>query len=279
MSLALGAVKLLVLFLAGLGFLLYLFQDRMIFFPQKFVGTGPERFRSREFTVSGREAFLHGWLVRMTAVSREHPLLVYYGGNAEEVSCNLDDLDWIQAGAFLYMNYRGYGKSGGKPGEQALCRDALLVLDRVLAEESLDPSHVLLMGRSLGSGVACFVASRRPVGGVILVTPFDSLTAVARHYYPFLPVGLLLRHRFDSLSLAPSLTAPLLSLVAENDEIIPMDRSQALARAWGGPVTSVVVPGAGHNDIHLSNRYRQAVNRFIRGPFQGGSHKEIGSVE
>jgi pimeloyl-ACP methyl ester carboxylesterase len=76
----------------------------------------------------------------------------------------------------------------------------------VLAAEGIDPAHVVLMGRSLGSGVAVHVAAKRKVGGVILVTPLDSLVNVARAHYPIFPVGLMLKHRFDSAALAPEIT-------------------------------------------------------------------------
>jgi hypothetical protein len=125
------------------------------------------------------------------------------------------------------------------------------------------------MGRSLGSGVACYVASQRRVGGVILVTPFDSLVAVARHHYPLFPVGLLLRHRFDSLALAPSITTPMLALVAENDDIIPLNHSTALTDHWAGRTTTVIIGKADHNDLHLDNQYWQAINDFIHEHFPG----------
>jgi pimeloyl-ACP methyl ester carboxylesterase len=106
------------------------------------------------------------------------------------------------------MNYRGYGGSDGTPSETALLSDALFVFDYMLATEGIDPAHVVLMGRSLGSGVAVHVAAKRKVGGVILVTPFDSLVNVARAHYPIFPVGLMLKHRFDSAALAPGITTP-----------------------------------------------------------------------
>ncbi|MFH1152855.1 MAG: alpha/beta family hydrolase [Pseudomonadota bacterium] len=279
MSLVVSAVKVILLAFGAAGILVYLFQGRLIFYPQKLAGPVPDRFRSSELTLTVQGNLLHGWFVRKRAVSSESPLIVYYGGNAEEVSCNLDDLDRFDAGAFLFMNYRGYGASQGSPGEAALCRDAVAVLDTLLAREGILPGHVVLMGRSLGSGVACHVASLRPVGGVILVTPFDSLVAVARHYYPMFPVGLMLRHRFDSMALAPSIRVPMLALVGENDEIIPRERSMALTRHWGGQVAAVVIEGAGHNDIHLSARYWQAVNGFIHDHFPETAGRGVVPVE
>ena len=130
-------------------------------------------------------------------------------------------------------------------------------------------AHMVLMGRSLGSGVAVYVASQRRVRGVILVTPFDSLLNVARHHYPILPVGLLLRHSFDSIGMAPAIPTPALFLVAARDEVIPPEFAVRLAQAWGGPRHTVHIEGAGHNDIQLEADYWQAVNRFLAHPPAG----------
>ncbi len=192
--------------LIGLG-VLYFFQDALIFFPQPTPPNSRGQFESHAYSVVNAGTHLKGWFVR-GAISAERPLLVYYGGNAEEVSANLGDVARYKAGAYLFMNYRGYGDSDGKPSQDALCRDALHILDHVAHQEKIPLAHMVLMGRSLGSGVAVHVAARRRVRGVILVTPFDSLLNVARHHYPFLPVGLLLKHPFDSFSLAPAIQKP-----------------------------------------------------------------------
>lgn len=252
----------------------YLLQEKLIFYPQKGIFTpDPERYAAHEIRLkrqSGhQEVNLHGWLVRRPSQNQNKTLtdpaslLIYYGGNAEEVSLNLGELDRLPVDALLLINYRGYGLSEGRPGETDLVADALWVLDTITARLGLAPEQVVLMGRSLGTGVAVQVASRRDVAGLILVTPFDSLVSVARKHYPFLPAGRLLKHRFDSLSLAPRQTQPALMLVAAEDAIIPNPCSQRLVDAWGGEVSAVSLPGAGHNDIHLSSPYWVAIDTFL----------------
>lgn len=255
---------LLPLGLVGVG-VLYFFQDRLIFFPPSTPPESREKFEPHAYRVRHGDIDLHGWFVR-GQVTADKPLLVYYGGNAEEVSVNLYDFERFDAGAGLFINYRGYGDSGGKPSQASLCRDALFILDHVAASEKIPLSHMVLFGRSLGSGVAVYVASQRSVRGVILVTPFDSLTNVARHHYPIFPVRLLLKHPFNSLALAPAIPTPMLMLVAARDEVIPNKYSVNLAQAWGGPVRTVVIDGAGHNDIQLDQGYWQAVNAFLSNP-------------
>jgi len=242
--------------------LLYFLQDALIFFPQPIPVQNREPFARYAFAVDHEGKRLQGWYVP-GRVSRTRPLVVYYGGNAEEVSGNLWDLPRLEGGAYLFMNYRGYGDSDGKPSQKALCRDALYILDTLVAREEIPLGHIVLMGRSLGSGVAVYVAAHRPVRGVILITPFDSLTNVARHHYPFLPVRLLLRHPFDSASLAPTVKMPALVLMGGRDDIIPNPLSVALAQHWGGPVQTMVIEGLGHNDIQADAHYWEAINTFL----------------
>ncbi len=255
-------LKILIPFiLVGLG-LLYFFQDALIFFPQPTPEVTRTQSESHAYQVTHAGVDLRGWFVR-GVVSADNPLLIYYGGNAEEVSVNLWDLQRFGAGAYLFMNYRGYGDSDGKPSQATLCRDAVHILDHMVDRHQIPLEHIVLMGRSLGSGVAVHVAAKRKVRGVILVTPFDSLTNVARHHYPIFPVRLLLKHPFDSLALAPTIQTSALMLIAEQDEVIPPRYALNLAQAWGGPVQEVVIEGAGHNDIQFDPRYWQAIGRFL----------------
>ena len=242
--------------------LLYVFQDTLIFFPQPIPLQNREPFAAHALTLEHEGQQLQGWYVS-GAVSESRPLVVYYGGNAEEVSGNLWDMARLQAGAYLFMNYRGYGDSQGKPSQKNLCRDALYILDTLVARENIPMNHIVLMGRSLGSGVAVYVAAHRPVRGVILITPFDSLLNVARHHYPVLPVKFLLKHPFDSAALAPGVKMPALVIIGDQDNIIPNRRSTQLAEVWGGVVDTVVIDGAGHNDIQLDHRYWEAINSFL----------------
>ena len=242
--------------------LLYIFQGALIFFPQPVPSQNREPFAEYALTLANEGKQLRGWYVP-GKVSASRPLVVYYGGNAEEVSGNLWDMARLEAGAYLFMNYRGYGDSEGKPSQQNLCRDALYILDTLADREQIPLNHIVLVGRSLGSGVAVHVAAHRPVRGVILVTPFDSLLKVARRHYPVLPVRLLLKHPFDSAALAPNISIPALILIARQDTIIPQQHAIRLSEVWGGPVESIIIDGVGHNDIQMAPRYWKAINAFL----------------
>lgn len=255
-------LEILFVLFAGITLLLYFFQGRMIFFPQPTAPENQSRYAGNEIRLRHDGVILSGWFFK-NQIGPGRPLIVYYGGNAEDVSLNFGDLGRFNTRSFLFMNYRGYGRSDGRPSESALVDDALFILDHVLETEGIDPAHVVLMGRSLGAGVAVQVAAKRKVGGVILVTPFDSLVNVARVHYPIFPVRFLLRHRFDSAALAPGITIPALFLTASNDRVVPVRLARKLEAVWAGPVTAVTVEGTDHNTIETSPVYWAAVNDYL----------------
>lgn len=178
--------------------------------------------------------------------------LLYFGGNAEDVAGNVELFAEAFPDRSLYLvNYRGYGGSSGRPSEAGLVADALAVFDLVQTRHAA--VAVAVMGRSLGSGVAVQLAAARPVERLVLVTAFDSLVNVARDYFRWLPVGLLMRDRYDSARWAPRVSAPVLVVIAGEDEIIPRERSDELAATFApGQARVVVVPGVGHNTLDLS---------------------------
>ena len=154
--------------------------------------------------------------------------------------------------AIYLLHYPGYGGSSGNPSQQAIFAAALALFDRVHAEHA----NIVVIGRSLGSGVAVWVASERPVARLVLVTPFDSLGDVAAAQYPFLPVRWLLRDKYESWRYAPQVTAPTRIIVAEQDELVPRASSDRLRmRFKAGFVSWVLVPGVGHNSISESADY------------------------
>jgi alpha-beta hydrolase superfamily lysophospholipase len=178
-------------------------------------------------------------------------------------------VSWLASTAGLYagwslliFNYRGYGRSEGKPGETELFADALHIYD--YAAKRAAGGRIAVMGRSLGSGVAVHLAAERPVAGVILVSPYDSVERVARGIYPFLPIGLMLKHRFDSLSRAPRIKAPLLCLVASDDRVIPRPHSELLYAAWGGPRQWREIRPADHDSLAGEPRYWEAIAAFLQ---------------
>ena len=240
----------------------WLGQERLIFFPQPLAGEPRMPAGTRDLAlVAGDGTRLAGHFVPGPA--QRSPVLLCFGGNAEEISGTLADPRWPVGYARAGVNYRGYGASEGRPGEAALMADAALVYDAVAARSDVDPGRIVVVGRSLGSAVAARLAADRPVAAAILISPYDSLVEVGRGHYPWLPVSWLLRHRFDARTAAARARSPLLAIVAADDAIIPPARSRALVAAWGGPTSVVVLAGRDHNDIEGDAGYWAAIERFL----------------
>jgi pimeloyl-ACP methyl ester carboxylesterase len=238
-------------------------QDKLIFFPQPVASTSHLPAHAAPLAMRAADGtMLHGWIVRAEALPA--PAVVYFGGNGEEVSWALADRRWPRDVTVIALNYRGYGTSEGKPSAEHLKSDGLALFDLVAARDDVDRTRSAVFGRSLGTAVATHVAAARPVARVVLVSPYDSLAAVGRTHYPFLPVSLLLRHAFAPARDAPRCRMPLLAIVAPSDAIIPAARSRALLDAWAGPKAWVEIRDADHNTLGASREFWDAVAPFLR---------------
>jgi pimeloyl-ACP methyl ester carboxylesterase len=183
--------------------------------------------------------------------------VIYFGGNAENVSGSLPTLaDAFPERSLYAMNYRGYGGSTGKPSETAIIADALALFDRV----HVDHPRIIVIGRSLGSGVAIHIASERPVERLVLITPYDSLLTIAAGQFGFFPLRWLMLDKFESWRYAPKIKIPTLLIAAENDEVIPYASTKSLYDRFLPSVAALKqLPGVGHNSISESPEYIPAI--------------------
>lgn len=218
---------------------MFVFQRSLIYLPQP-------RHADRQVPTLTLETGGERLVITTHRVDRPDAVL-YFGGNAEDVSSSLPRLARAFPDRALYlMHYRGFGGSSGRPAETALVDDALALHDRVA------PGHrsILVVGRSLGSGVAIPLAARRPVAGLVLVTPFNSLLELASDLYPWLPVAWLLRDRYESWRHAPCITAPTRFIIAARDDVVPIASSDRLQRHFRPDlVTRVQIPDTDHITI------------------------------
>jgi pimeloyl-ACP methyl ester carboxylesterase len=259
-----GALKIAATIAVGLPLVVYLAQDALIFYRQPLTEARRAEVARRYPAV--QEVFLQakdGTRLQAWHARAGSPLVIYFGGNAEESSWMLEELANIPGASWLIVNYRGYGLSEGSPGEAALVSDALQWFDYAMALPGADARNTVAFGRSLGSGVAVALAAQRPVARVILVAPFDSLAAVAKRYYWYLPVDLLLRHRFDSIALAPALTQPLLCVIAGRDEVIPPAHAERLFDAWRGDKRKLLLQESGHNTTDAHPLFWTSIREFL----------------
>ena len=183
--------------------------------------------------------------------------VIYFGGNAEDVSQSVVQLAEAFPGAAIHaMHYRGYGGSTGSPSERALVGDGLGLHDQVAARHR----QVVVVGRSLGSGIAIQVAAARPVQRLVLVTPFDSLAELAATQFRLFPTRWLLQDTYESWRYAAALTMPVTVIIAGRDEVIPKQSSLRLAAALPQALTTrVEIADTGHNDLSQRPEYLAAL--------------------
>ena len=158
------------------------------------------------------------------------------------------------------VDYPGYGSAPGAPSQSSLTQAALRAVDAM-------PGRVVVVGESLGTGVAAQAVKQRPekIQGVILITPFESMTAAAAHHYPWLPVRLLLLDRFDSAAALRAFSSPVAIILAEKDETTPPDGARRLFARINGPKRLWEVPSSGHNAAasNLADKDWREVWKFV----------------
>ena len=253
------AIGMIVLLIGALALVLagfYFGQRRLVYFPDM---TRADAAVPASFVLERPGGIrLRGWADR----PGQPRALIYFGGNAETLQPARVLLADCCAGWTAYaVPYRGYGGSDGQPASDAILADALALYDEVAKRHPGQP--VAVVGRSLGSGVAAWVASRRPVAKLVLVTPFDSLGKVAKVHYPWLPAGLLLRERYDSADWLRGRREPTLVLRASDDRAVPAANTDALLAALP-PTTQVVAIEGSHDSLSASPAYGEALAAFLR---------------
>jgi fermentation-respiration switch protein FrsA (DUF1100 family) len=204
----------------------------------------------------------------------QRPTLLYFYGNGD---CLNDCLPEFTAFRRLGVNvlipdYAGYGMSGGSAGETACYATADAAYASLLTRRDLDPKRIVAAGWSLGSAVAIDLAARKPIRGLVAFSAFSSMTDMARRQYPFVPVSLLLRHRFENRQKLARIACPVLLAHGTRDTFVPFAMRDCLAAAARGLVTRVDVPGAHHGDIFAIGgpRLMRRVGAFLDACNGGG---------
>ncbi|MDC0949059.1 alpha/beta hydrolase [Gammaproteobacteria bacterium] len=229
---------------------LYLIQRNFIYFPTAPLASELPTLALE--TSSGKQRIAILQPGKETAV-------IYFGGNAEPVEAGAPTIlensgDWT----IYLVNYPGYGGSEGTPSEPALIEAGVAVFDAVAERHS----KVLVSGRSLGSAVASIVASQRPVDGLTLLTPFESILALARAQYPIFPVRWLLKDHFRADLAAERISAPVLMIVASDDTLTPPASARRLAKRFPNPPEWLSIVGADHLSISNHPEYWSTIREF-----------------
>jgi len=240
---------------------LYVLQDGLIFARSAArVACYPLPPDTERLTLSSEDGDrLVGNLVR--ARGRTRGLVIGFSGNA----WNADDYTTFLARRLeefdvAVFHYRGYVPSEGEPSEAALFADARLIHDTLV--HGLRPRRVYAVGASLGSGVAAHLAAHRRLDGALLITPFDSVFAIARRRYPFVPVRWLLKHPFRSDLHLQGADVPVAILAASDDTVVPRAHTDALHRILRRPVLYEIVEGT-HSGIYDNPAIDEALRRAM----------------
>ncbi|MBI3803263.1 MAG: alpha/beta hydrolase [Nitrospirae bacterium] len=208
---------------------------------------------------------INGWFVPYPGAQTT---LLWLHGNGGNISYVVGRIRRFAPGLkcnILVIDYRGYGRSGGEISEEGTYRDAQAAYDYLRARPDVDPSRIVLLGVSLGAGVATELALQRPVQGLILEAPFASIREMARIVAPYIPIGPLLTTRYDNLAKIGQVAVPLLIVHGDQDEVVPFEQGRMLFAAAREPKQFYTIPGAGHNNTDAVGgaAYFEQIAQFI----------------
>jgi fermentation-respiration switch protein FrsA (DUF1100 family) len=235
--------------LLGVCVVLSLLQTHLIYFPTRAYSATPADagLDYEDLTLkTGDGLAIAAWYVPHAAPIGS---VIICHGNAGNISDRLFSIEALHRMGLnvLIFDYRGYGRSEGRPGEQGTYTDAQAAW-RYLTETRGEPTdRIVLFGRSLGGAVAIDLAARATPAALVVESTFTSLVDVGRRHYPFLPVRLLLTHRYESIAKVPRITCPKLFIHGREDELIPFDNGLTLFQAAAEPKQFLETPG-GHNE-------------------------------
>jgi fermentation-respiration switch protein FrsA (DUF1100 family) len=237
-----------------------------IYFPERAYAATPGDFglESEPLSIGASGgALLKGWWIR----GGGRRALLYFHGNAGNVSHRLERVRMLVESLGLdvaLVDYRGYGASTGRPGEEGLYADGEAIYSAA-ASRGFRADQIVLFGESLGSAVAIETALKHPNAAVILETPFLSIAAMARRYYPFVPT-FLLKTRYDNEAKIAKLTAPKLIVAAERDDVVPPRHARRLFDLARPPKEFSLIRGATHNDTYIAGgrEYLEVWKKFLQ---------------
>ena len=243
-----------------------LIERRFVFFPTEEIVQTPAAvgltYEEVFFTTSDGLR-LHGWFVP----GNGDVTWVWFHGNGGNIGHRVDELALFHhklgVNQFIF-DYRGYGRSEGTPSEKGTYQDARAAMAYLHSRPDVDAGKIVYFGRSLGAAVAVELAGSHPPLGLVLVAAFSSMEDMARLTFPFLPVGLLVKGHYDSLSRIREIQSPLLVMHGDLDSTVPLSQGEKLFNSANGPKRFHVLTGADHNDTYLVGQgYWEALDEFL----------------
>jgi len=230
-------------------------QRRLVYFPatQDVPSAGQVLGQGRDVLLQTSDGLrLGAWHLPPPDPGRDITVLVANGnGGDRSMRAPLAEALARRGLGVLLFDYRGYGGNPGSPSEEGLALDVRAARRYLVEDAGVRPDRLLYFGESLGGAVVTELAGEHPPAGLVLRSPFVDLASVGRHHYPYLPVGLLMRDRYPLVEHLAEVDVPLVVVFGTGDTIVPVEQSRAVARAAPGPVRTVEIASADHNDLAL----------------------------
>lgn len=247
-----STLLIILLVYVGMGLYLYLNQKNLLYYPSSYI---TKNYTNMTMENGGESINV------IVANEGNKNAIIYFGGNAEAMAITAEDISRRFPGFTLYlMEYRGYGRSSGESSEQGQYSDALKLYDTVRQRHE----EISIGGRSLGAGIAIYVAAHKEVKNLALITPYDSIVNVGQKQFPIYPVDLLLKDKYNVIPYVKDINSKTLVIIAEQDKVIPKVNTQNLINAFDTQELEVVViKDRGHNDLSLDDKYYKTLQDFV----------------
>ena len=256
--------------------LMALFERSLIFFPTRYpdgmwdteaAARGTGCVIEDHFFTAKDGTRLHGWWCRRLESRSDDPVLLFFHGNAGNLSHRVDlliELATRTPASVFVVGYRGYGRSEGRPKEAGLFLDARAAWAHLTEGSGVGADRIVIFGKSLGGGVAVDLALEAPAAGLIVESSFTSIPDMAGAHYPFVP-KFLVRTQMNSVAKVPLISIPKLFIHSQNDRVVPYRLGRELFEAASEPKRFHEVVGASHNDTWLvgGDAYFEALSAFI----------------
>ena len=258
-------IILLVFYLAFL-ITIYFMQDRMLYFPDRQILLTPKDIglEYEEVSLQTKDNItISGWYI---PAKHEKGVLLFCHGNAGNISHRLESIEiFHNAGlSVLIFDYRGYGKSEGKPSEKGTYRDAEAAWNYLVEVQGKTPDRIIVFGRSLGAAIAADIALKKIPAGLILESSFLSVPEMGKRYYPWIPVKYISKFQYSTIDKIQSIACPKLIIHSPDDEIVPFEHGKSLFEKAVQPKDFLKIKG-GHNDgfVISGDLYLEGLENFV----------------
>ena len=250
----------------GLCLSLFFYQSRLVYFPSTHLYATPESYGLAYEDVrleSGPQTSIHAWYIPNERATLTVLFCHGNGGNMSDRPKTIALLHELGVNVLMF-DYAGYGQSSGSPSEAQTYRDALAAWNYLTHEKKIEPHRIVVFGRSLGSGIASWLATQVDPAGLVMESAFTSVPDIGARLYPFMPVRWIARIHYNNASRVKALRVPLMVIHSVDDETVPFEHGQTLYQLASEPKTFLEMHGSHNNGfLETGQRYTEALSSFF----------------